>query len=156
MGPETSNNNSGKSPYAFSNLKQTTILNILDVVIMVRMTCASLCKFYGKVNMIRYEAFVAMVEGTRGATAAKRKCCHGNIPEIRQLKWDASAKEQVWVREMCKSDGEWSRIPGVPHVGGKAKEGQRAPTIRTRGEQGCISSNMHSFVHGRRVRVIPS
>ena len=70
--------------------------------------------------MIRYEAFVAMAEGKRGAMAAKWKCYHGNIPVIRQLKWDASAKEQVWVRETCKSDGEWSRIPGVPHVGGMA------------------------------------
>ena len=45
---------------------------------------------------------------------------------------------------------------GFPHVGDKAKEGQRAPTIRTRGEQGCISYKMHSFVHGRRLGVIPS
>ena len=49
-----------------------------------------------------------------------------------------------------------SRIPGVPHVGGKAKEGQRAPIVRARGEQGCISYNMHAFVHERRLGVIPS
>ena len=30
MRPETSNNNSGKSSYAYSNLMQTTILNILN------------------------------------------------------------------------------------------------------------------------------
>ena len=51
-----------------------------------------------------------------GATATSR---------FRQLDWDASAKEQVWVRETFKSDGEWSRIPGVPHVGGMAY-GERA------------------------------
>jgi len=42
MGPDITNNESGKSPYAFSNLKQTTILNIFEVVIMMRMAF----KFY--------------------------------------------------------------------------------------------------------------
>ena len=55
----------------------------------------------------------------------------------------------------CK-DGGVLPDTGFPHVGGKAKEGQHAPTIRTRGEQGCNSYNMHSFVHGRRLGVIPS
>ena len=35
MGPDITNNKSGKSPYAFSKLMQTTILNILDVVNMM-------------------------------------------------------------------------------------------------------------------------
>ena len=65
MRPEATNNNSGKSPYAFSKLMQTTILNILDVVNMMRMTYVSLCNFYENVGMIRYEAFVIVAE-TKG------------------------------------------------------------------------------------------
>ena len=67
------------NPHVHQQFNATTILNILNVIIMMRMTCASLCKFYGKVDMIRYEALVAMAEGKRGATAAKQKCYHGNI-----------------------------------------------------------------------------
>ena len=65
MGPDIANNKSGKSPYAFSKLMQTTILNILDVVNMMRMTYVSLCNFYKNVGMIRYEAFVIVAE-TKG------------------------------------------------------------------------------------------
>ena len=61
-------------------------LTILNVVIMMRMTLQVLCSIYENVDMIRYEAFVAMAEGKRGPMAAKRKCYHGNIPVIRQLK----------------------------------------------------------------------
>ena len=55
----------------------------------------------------------------------------------------------------CK-DGGVLPITGFPHVGGKAKEGQHAPIVRPRGEQGCLSYNMHLFVHGRHLGVIPS
>ena len=48
MRPETSNNNSGKSSCAYSNLMQTTILKILNVIIMMRMTYASYMQFFMK------------------------------------------------------------------------------------------------------------
>ena len=48
MKPETSNNNSGKSPYALA-IEANNNLNILDVVIMMRMTFASFMQF-GKVD----------------------------------------------------------------------------------------------------------
>ena len=41
---ETTTIISEKSPCAFSNLKQTTVINILNVVIMMRMTYASFMK----------------------------------------------------------------------------------------------------------------
>ena len=44
---------------------QTSILDILNVVIMMRMTYASFKQFYENVDMIRYEAFVIVAE-TKG------------------------------------------------------------------------------------------
>ena len=44
---------------------------------------------------------------------------------------------------------------GFPHVGGKAKEGQRAPNSSDT-EQTRAFQTSQAFVHGRRLRVIPS
>ena len=51
MGPDITNNKSGKSPYAFSKLMETTNINILNVVIMMWMTYASFKQFYENVDM---------------------------------------------------------------------------------------------------------
>ena len=51
MGPDITNNKSGKSPYAFSKLMETTNINIVNVVIMMRMTYASFMQFYENVDM---------------------------------------------------------------------------------------------------------
>ena len=48
----TTNNNSGKSSCHLAILKRTSILDILNVVIMMRMTYTSLCNFYENVDMI--------------------------------------------------------------------------------------------------------
>ena len=48
---EIPNNNSEETPYAFLNLMQTTMLNILNIVIMMRMTYASFMQFYENVDM---------------------------------------------------------------------------------------------------------
>ena len=69
MRPEISNNNSGKSSCAFSNLMQTTILNILDVVTMMRITCASFMKFLIKVDKSIKKNF---------SPWRKQKGCHDN------------------------------------------------------------------------------
>ena len=50
MRPEITNNNSGKSPYALA-IEANNKLNILEVVIMMWMTCASFKQFYEKVDM---------------------------------------------------------------------------------------------------------
>ena len=42
---ETSNNKYGKSPYVFSKLMETTNINILNVVVMMRMTMQVLSNF---------------------------------------------------------------------------------------------------------------
>ena len=72
MRPEITKNNSGKSPYAFSKLKQTTILNILNVIIMMRMAYASFKQFYENVTRACYEASVTVVE-RKGASAMNLK-----------------------------------------------------------------------------------
>ena len=56
---------------------QTSILDILNVVIMMRMTYASFMQFYEMLTWACYEAFV---------TIAERKGCHGN-----KFKNDATA-----------------------------------------------------------------
>ena len=71
MRPETTSNNSGKSPYAFSNLKQTTILNILIVVIMMRMTYASIMQFYENINKSMIRGISRHGGRKKGATTAK-------------------------------------------------------------------------------------
>ena len=90
----------------------------------------------------------------RGATAANPKMMPWQHIGF-GCSWRYGAKGKV--AEACRAmNGGVLPDTGFPHVGDKAKEGQRAPTVRTRGEQGCISYNMHSFDHGRHLRVIPS
>ena len=51
MRPETTNNNSEKTICYLEILMQTTILNILNVVIMMWMTYARFMQFYENVDM---------------------------------------------------------------------------------------------------------
>ena len=51
---------------------------------------------------------------------------------------------------MRAKNGGTLRIPGVPRVGGKETSGKLG-TVQTR-----VSQTSQAFVHGRRLRVIPS
>ena len=90
---------------------------------------------------------------------AEGKRCHSGEMEIvpRQHSDDPVAHGDTdakgsWCECDMQDDGVLADT-GFPHVCDKAKEGQRAPTVRTRGEQGCISYNMHSFSDGRSWRI---
>ena len=72
MGPDITNNKSGNSPHAYRNLMETTIINILEVVIMIRMTSTFYAIFMKMLTRAFYEAFVAMAEG-EGAIATNPK-----------------------------------------------------------------------------------
>ena len=102
-----------------------------------------LCNFMKMLTWACYEAFVTMAE-QKGATAAKRKWCHGNILVL-----------VTWLRYQCKReecgcveharDREWSRIPGVPHDGGMANK-EPAKTIRSWCKtRASHTTHMHSF-----------
>jgi len=62
------NNNSGKTPYANSNLMEATNINILNVVIMMRRTYASFKQFYENVDMSILWSICRRGENERGAT----------------------------------------------------------------------------------------
>ena len=89
----------------------------------MRMTYVSFMQFYGNVDMSMIRGICR--HGGRKSVPERR---NGNgataTSQFRQLDWDAGAKEQVWVRETCKSDGEWSRLPGIPRVEDGAKRGK--------------------------------
>ena len=88
----------------------------------------------------------------KGATAVKRKWCHGNI-SVPIAHGDTGAKE-VGVSVSCK-DGGVLPDSGFPRDGGMANE-ERAKTSLGHGANTSISYNTHAFVHGRRLGVIPS
>ena len=54
-----------------------------------------------------------------------------------------SVQKKVW-RERAK-DGGVIPVTGCPHVGDKAKEGQRAPKIRARSKHEHLNHRKHSF-----------
>ena len=115
---------------------QTTILNILIVVIMMRMTGTSYMQFYENVDMVRYEAFVIVAE-TKG--------CHGDESEN-----DATATYRLsgsprgyrckrkW-RERAK-DGGVIPVTGFPRVDGGAKRGKQLTFTGRYNIQTCIRS----------------
>ena len=73
-----------------------------------------------------YEALV-IVAKTKGVPRQRiRKWCHSNI-SVPVAHGDTGAKGKV--TGACKNGG-LIPVTGFPHVGDKAKEGQRAPTIR--------------------------
>ena len=84
----------------------------------------------------------------KGATAVKRKWCHGNI-SVPIAHGDTGAKE-VGVSVSCK-DGGVLPDSGFPRYGGMAIE-ERAKTSLGNGANTSISYNTHAFVHGRRSR----
>ena len=87
----------------------------------------------------------------KGATAVKRKWCHGNI-SVPIAHGDTGAKE-VGVSVSCK-DGGVLPNSGFPRDGGMANE-ERAKTIRSRCKHEHLIPHMHSFTGGR-LGVIPS
>ena len=80
----------------------------------------------------------------KGATAVKRKWCHGNI-SVPIAHGDTGAKE-VGVSVSCK-DGGVLPDSGFPRYGGMAIE-ERAKTSLGHGANTSISYNTHAFVHG--------
>ena len=135
-----------ENPYMlFSNLKKTTILSILNVVIMMRMTYTSYMQFYENVDMSMLWSICQ-----RGG----KKGCHGD-----ESKNDATATYR-WSdnssRCRCKGkcgcaehakDGGVIPVTGFPRVddGDKAKEGQHAPTIQARRKLEHLIHHKHSF-----------
>ena len=84
----------------FSNCTQTTILNILIVVIMMRMTYASFMQFYENVDMSMIRGIWSPRRNKTGATATNPKMMprqHNGDPTTRR---DVGAKETVDERNM--------------------------------------------------------
>ena len=133
---------------------QTSILDILNVVIMMRMTYASFKQFYENVDMSMLWSIWSPWRNERGATATITKMVPRQHSDDPTTHWDTSAKESVDVRYMQKKVG-WSRIPG--------SHGSTAWQMR-RKLQGWfghganisdISYNTHSYTSGH-LGVIPS
>ena len=131
MGPDITNNKSGKSPYALV-IYCNNNLNILIVVIMMRMTMQVLSNFMKMLTWAWYDAFVAMAEGKRvprrrnknGATATFSKMMPRQHIGSDSSQRYRCKRRRADVRNMLEMVG-WSRLPGVPPDGGTAKEGHR-------------------------------
>ena len=72
MRPEITNDNTGKSSCHLAILMQTSIVDILNVVIMMRMTMQVLINFIKRGQEHVMKHLVTMAEG-RGATATNPK-----------------------------------------------------------------------------------
>ena len=124
----TTNNNSGKSSCHLAILKRTSILDILNVVIMMRMTEVSYSNLMKMLIWACYGAFVAVVE-ERGATAMNPKMVS------RQHIGSGSSWRYRRKRELCgcaehAKDGGVIPVTGFPHDGGKETRNVQGP-IRT-------------------------
>ena len=118
MRPGTSNNNSGKSSCALAIQANNTFNHF---------RCCyhgadGMCKFYAVFMkmLIRacYEAFVIMAEMKGVPRQRIRKCCHDNI-SVPVAHGDTGAKGKVTGVCHARMLG-CSRLPDVPHDGGKA------------------------------------
>ena len=97
-------------------------LNILEVVIMMRMTFASFMQFFFKLTGACYEAFVAVVE---------EKGCHGGETEMvprQHIGSDSSrryrCKRKCGVSVSCKMVGDPGyRVPTVRWYGNEEEHG---------------------------------
>ena len=76
----------------------------------------------------------------------KRKGCHGDVP-VPKTRLRCRCKRKSDGSVSCK-DGGVLPITGFPHVGGKAKEGQRAPIVQTRGKT-RVHLIQHAFIRSR-------
>ena len=142
MGPDITNNESGKAPYALV-IYCNNNLNILIVVNMMRMTWTSFMQFLLKVDKSIMKHFCHHGGNKRGATATIMKRCHGNVPvPVTRLRYR-------WKGEVCgcvqKMVGR-SLISGVPRVGDK-ETSDTLDTVQTR-----ASHTSQAFVLGRSSR----
>ena len=136
----------------FSNLKQTTILNILIVVIMMRMTCASFMQFLLKVDKSIMKHL---------SPWWKEKGCHRDDNETVPRQRSGSGNSiEIPVQRKCDGsvtcDRRWG-APGyrVPTWRWQGKRGKRAPTNRARCKHEHLIHH-NAFIHGGRLGVIPS
>ena len=112
-----------------------------------------LCNFMKMLTWACYEAF-GHHRRTKGVPRQRqRKWCHDNISMIRQLV-EMSVQKKVGVSVSCKRMVGWSRLPGVPHVGGMETRNAQA-TTGTRFEHEQLIHHNHSFT-GVVSAVIPS
>ena len=130
----------------FRNLTQTTILNILNVFVMMRMTYISLCNFYENVDM-------SMIWGIwrHGGRKKVPRRWNGNGATA-TFRWSDNSS-----RSRCKRKWAWacharmvgcSRIPGSHGTAAwQTRNVQRQTgTVQTR-----ASHIIQAFVHGRRL-----
>ena len=125
---------------------QTTILTILNVVIMMWMTFESLSNFKKILAWACYEAF-AIVAETKGMPRQRiRKWCHGNI-SVPVAHGDTGAKEVWWERA---KDGGVISVTEFPRVDGMATrrtmQATISDTVQTR--DSSHSTCMQSFSDG--------
>ena len=94
----------------------------------MRMTYTSFMQFYENVDMSMLWS-ICHRGGTKGVPRQlQQKWCHGKIPMIRQLiEIPVQKSKCADVRNMQKMVG-WSRLPGVPHVGGMETRNAQATT----------------------------
>src|SRR3954465_10326778 len=124
---------------------QTTILSILNVVIMMRMTIASFKQFYENVD----KSIKKHLSSWRKESVPRqriRKWCHGNI-SVPVAHGDTGAKGDVRMCGTC--DRRWGD-PGyrVPTRWWHGKRGTCKDNSKTVQNSG-ITYNKHSFSEGR-------
>ena len=141
---------------SFSNLMQTTILNILNVAIMMRMTYASFMQFYENVDMSMLWSICH-----RGG----KKGCHGNDNEngaTATFWWSDNSLRYRCKRasvRMCGTCKRWWGDPGyrVPTRWWHGNEVKHARDNFGHGANAGISYNTHAFIPRRSFSaVIPS
>ena len=111
----------------------------------MRMTYSSFMQFYENVDMSMLWSIWSPWRNEKGATAAKRKWCHGNIRvPVTRLRY--RCKREVW-RERVMQDGGCSRIPGSHETVARQKRGIPR-TIRTRSKH-RVHLIQHTYIHGR-------
>ena len=108
-------------PHMHLSIRCNNNFKHLNVIIMMRMTCASFMQFLLKVDM--------SIKWSICHHGGNEKGCHDNVP-VPRLRYRCKGEVCGCVQKMVGC----SRIPGVPCVddGDKEKEGQHAPTIRAR------------------------
>ena len=105
-----------------------------------------------KLTRALYGAYVIVAErkdatATITETVPRQRSSSGNSIEI--------PMQRRSVRNVTTRDGGVISDTEFPHVGGKAKEGRRASTIRARGKHEHLIHHMQAFSDGR-LEVIPS
>ena len=127
---------------SFSSLKQTTILNILNVIIMMWMTYARFKQFYENVDM-------SMIRGICRHGGRKKRCHGGETEMVPRQHPGSGSSWRYWCKRKCADVRNMLEMVGCSRLPGSlGLVAWKRVTNRTRCKR-CISYNTHALVHGR-------